>query len=224
MEGTADDFEAFVAARWSDLEAVALLATLDPGRARAVTGASLAAVRRDWAGAVDSGAPVAHCRTELLRHLARSAAGGPDGALGAGRAGTGSAPAATRSGLLGLAASADDQEHRVVVDALLDALTGLRADVRAAVAVGLVWDLEPVEYAQALHMTAARLTTDLAAARAQLVHAHRAGLAAAGRPPADRQVDADLAALVDAVLARRDDPPDAAALVLGHDRPLRRRA
>ncbi|MGL5927592.1 MAG: hypothetical protein ACRCY8_01525, partial [Dermatophilaceae bacterium] len=187
--------------------------------------ATLAAVHRDWADTVDSGAPVARCRVELLTRLGRLATprpGDPSDADHTAPATDHTAPATTvaRPDLLG---PSTDDEERVVADALLAALTALETDVRAAVAADLVWDLEPAEYAQAARMPSARLTDDLAAARAHLVRGHRAGLAAVGRPPADWRVDADLAALLNAVLARRADPPDAAALVLGHDRHLRRR-
>ncbi|MGL5927911.1 MAG: hypothetical protein ACRCY8_03145, partial [Dermatophilaceae bacterium] len=114
MRDAADDFGAFVAARWSDLEAVALLATLDLDLAREVTVATLAAVHRDWADTVDSGAPVARCRVELLTRLGRLATprpGDPSDADRMAPATDHTAPATTvaRPDLLG--PSTDDEER-----------------------------------------------------------------------------------------------------------------
>ncbi|MBD3785096.1 MAG: SigE family RNA polymerase sigma factor, partial [Micrococcales bacterium] len=64
-----DGFAEFVAARWPELEAVALVALLDAERAREVTTAALAALRGRWSGVVEEGAPTPAARRELVGRL-----------------------------------------------------------------------------------------------------------------------------------------------------------
>ncbi|MGB7817170.1 MAG: hypothetical protein WBL35_00325, partial [Ornithinibacter sp.] len=61
-----DDFAEFVAARWPDLEAVALVTTLEPRQARDATSAGLARLRADWDEVLEEGAPTLRARREVV--------------------------------------------------------------------------------------------------------------------------------------------------------------
>jgi hypothetical protein len=248
----ADDFDAFVAARWRELEPVALLATLDPIAARAATVAALMRLRRSWADVVDSGAPSARARIEVLRQVGdpghrsrrlpawrRTTAAGVGPApehstktAGAPPAGAGRPTGPTSPGPSGSDPSGGDHPvahpadavQDAIRNALLDALQTLTLTTRSALAAELLWDLSADDAAAALRMPPGELAADLADARRRLRAAHRSGRASAGLPPADRGLDSDLGELADALTDTLPDPPEPAALAAPHTRLLRRRA
>ncbi len=208
MTATVDeDFGAFVAARWPDLEAVALVGLLDPTTARAVTAAALAAVRSHWTRTLDSGSPTAEVRLALVERLA--AAPSPRGTT---------EPTGAPSRLLALAADPDSG----VPAALLEALAAQPPVVRALVAAGSLWELTADELDR-LAGAAGRGGVDLAPARRDLVAAHRQARAGDGSGPADHLLEADLASLTHRLAAAQPDPPDPTSLVEERVRRVRRR-
>lgn len=168
-----DDFDQFMAARWSGLEAVALVATLDPVAARVATTAALATLAVRWPAALEDGAPTAAARRELLTRL-----------------GSWSAPRPIRTE--GLVTEDPDD---AVSTALLAALAEEEPLVRAAVAATSTWDAAVAEVAALSERDAQNLTAQVADARARLLLAHRAALAANGLSPADHRLDDDVATL-----------------------------
>ncbi len=197
-----DDFAHFMAARWPGLEAVALVATLDPVAAREATTAALASLAARWPAALDDGAPTAAARRELLTRL-----------------GSRSAPGPPRVKDL-IAADPDDS----VPAALLGALAGEEALVRAALAATMTWEA-PVEEVAALAGRGGRdLSGQVETARGRILFAHRGALAADGLPPADHRLDDDLAALLSRLVATTPEPPDPAALVAERSGRARRRS
>jgi hypothetical protein len=205
-----EDFGGFVAARWPDLEAVALVATLDPGAAREATAAALADLRSRWAATLEEGAPTTAARRALLDALRPARAP---------RAGDGPPPAAAAASL-----------HLVVADptssvpeALLDALAGLPAPVRALLAAGPLWEVTDGELLGLVGPDGPG-AGDLDAGRARLLAAHREARAVDGLPPADDLLDDDLAALVHRLATVQPEPPDPAGLVVERARRVRRRA
>ena len=73
-----DDFREFVAARWPELESVALVVLLDPERARSVTADALATMNRRWHDTLDAGRPGEQARAAVLRGALTAAAPGQD--------------------------------------------------------------------------------------------------------------------------------------------------
>ena len=77
-----DDFREFVAARWPDLDGVALVVTLDPAAATRLTTDALATLHRHWGEALEDGLPGEQARRAVLRAAvaaaARSDARAPD--------------------------------------------------------------------------------------------------------------------------------------------------
>ncbi|MBT9273883.1 hypothetical protein KMZ32_07340 [Phycicoccus sp. MAQZ13P-2] len=214
-----DGFEGFVAARWPALEAVALAATLDPDRARAVTASTVAALHGRWSDVVEEGAPTAAARTELLARMRTL-----------GEAGGTAVPERLRDGVRDPSAPDDP-----VPGALLAALAHEPVPVRAALAAGPLWELTDEEVDRLVPnrgglgragLGRARGADDdtLAAARHRLLEGHRGALAAAGAAPADHRLDIDLADLLDRLAATLPDPPDPADLVRARERGVRRRS
>lgn len=212
-----DDFAGFVAARWPDLEAVAIAATLAPRLARELTTSALASLGERWVATVDEGAPTRAARVELLRRIARL---GPDAAPPPDALGV---PAPTTPALI---PGDVDEPASAVPAALLAALRGEEPLVRAALAAGAVWgspEDEVAGLAQAAGLPVARLTGGLRDARGRFLAAHREALAADGLSPADWRLERDVADVVDALAAAQPDPPDPAALVADRARRVRRR-
>lgn len=193
----------FVTARWSELEAVALLATLDPVGARETTAAALTAVRNRWAEVLEEGRPTATARDELLARLARS------GARPRPRREP-PAPTPVPEVLRTAAVDPADPDDPVPLS-LLAALARETPGARAVLAAGVAWDDD----------TQARPPDDV---RARLLDAHRSARAAAGLPSDDRLLGPDLVALVERLARTQPDPPDPAVLVEDRVRGMRRRS
>ncbi|NHA66650.1 hypothetical protein [Phycicoccus flavus] len=208
----AEEFGGFVAARWPEVEAVALAATLDPAAARETTTAAFATLHAGWAEANESGAPTAAVRRALLAELA---------------------PRRRRRSPDPLPAGADpvDPEVRAAVgapeggveQALLDALARETVAVRAAGAAALLWDLPAGGLESLLGPSRDGLLADVGASRGRLLEAHRAGRVAEGLGPADDRLDTDLADVLHRVADVAGPVPDPEALVRLRTRRLRRR-
>ena len=211
------DFRDFVAVRWPDLEAVALLVTLDGDTARLVTTESLQRVHRGWREAVDDGRPGELAQRDVLT-----------AAVAAARAAASESPSGAP------ASSAADDHARyddegaapgdLVTDALVDALRAAAPLERAVLAARTVWGLEPDEVAGLLGMPSARVRDAATGLRAGLARAHAAARSAQGLGPADWAVERDLDEAIAAVLAGQHDPPDPVALVEDLRRSTRRRS
>lgn len=199
------DFRDFVAVRWPDLEAVALLVTLDDDTARRVTTESLQRVHRGWREALDDGRPGELAQRDVL--TAAVAAVREVASEGPSVAPAPSAPDCAR----------DDDEGAapgdLVTDALVDVLRAAAPLERAVLAGRTVWGLEPDEVAGLLGMPSARARDAATGLRAGLARAHAAARGAHGLGPADWAVERDLDEAIAAVLAGQHDPPDPAALV-----------
>ncbi len=215
-----DDFGGFVAARWPDLEAVALVAAPDPAAARELTTRALAAVGGRWDEVLDEGAPTRAAQAALLRDIARSAR--PRRLPGPADRGPGPAdgPSPRPDGSSPWTAEDDD----VVGRELLATLAGEPPLVRARLAAGVLWECDDAETADLAGVGTAPAEADLAAARGRLLAAHRRALATEGLSPADWRVDRDLADALGSLSAGRPDPPDPAGLVSGRARTVRRRS
>ncbi|NHA66649.1 thioesterase domain-containing protein [Phycicoccus flavus] len=210
-----DDFAGFVAARWPEVEAVALLATLDADAARDLTTAAFADLRAGWSDALASGAPTAAVRRALLVRLPAGEPGSvePVGPVAAGPDPADLVTGAVRSGV-------DDEVAR----ALLTALTREDPVVRAALAADAVWLVSPAELAALLGRDGVALEAATAAARDRVRRAHAEGRRAAGLAPDDGRADADLTELLRTAADSRPGPPDPAALVAERVRGTRRRS
>lgn len=216
-----EEFGGFAVARWPDLEAVALLATLDRASARDLTADTLRAVRADWPALAAEGAPGRRARAELLARVARLR---PDRRP----------PHPTPEAAADAVPLADDDARAgwqqagtlepAVRRALLGALAGAGPLARAAVAARSAWEAGPGEVADLAGVAPDRLASELEPLESALVAAHRAGLAAADRQPADWRLDGDLADLVAELAAGQPAPPDHEALVGARATAVRRRA
>ena len=207
-----EDFGGFVAARWPGLEAVALVATLDPEAAGRVTAAALAALRTRWAATLEAGAPTATARRALLERLdpGRRRPRSPE---------HDDLPADDRAAALrSLVADTDSSVPAALLDALVDA--GPLA--RAALAAEVVWEL-PADEVASLTADPAVTAAAVAQARPRVLAAHREARAADGLAPADHRVADDLADLVERLGAAQPAPPDPAGLVSERARRIRRR-
>ncbi len=204
-----EDFGGFVAARWGDLEAVALVTTLDPAAAREVTTVALAALRPRWDTLLEEGAPTTAARVALLERLAPS----PRHPRAEGDAASPPADA-----LWAVVSDADD----AVAAALLRALAGEEPLVRCALAAEVVWDCPPAETGRLLGRAAVAEAVE--AARDRFAEVHRAARASDGLGPADHRLDGDLEDLVHRLGAVQPEPPDAGSLVGERARRVRRRA
>jgi hypothetical protein len=194
VSAAGEDFEGFAAARWRDLEAVALLATLDPDAARAATAAALADLRSGWAEALEDGAPTAAVRRLLLARVPR-----------------------------GEAPSALAPVGEPVPDALLGALAAEAPLVRTALAAGVAWDAEPSVVASLVGRAGSGLPPAVEAARGRVLVAHRDALAADGLAAADHRLDDDLAGLLGTLVERQPPPPDPGDLAASGGGRVRRR-
>ncbi|MBM6401506.1 hypothetical protein [Phycicoccus sonneratiae] len=197
---SAPGFRDFAEARWPDLEAVALVTTLDPVGARSATARALAALAGRWGTVVEEGRPTAEAQTALLALLARPLPASPD-------------PVAVRAVLDG------PGDH--VPLALLDRVLAEEPAVRADLAAEAVWAWAPGAGARALGLPDA--DPALAGARARLVEAHRAARAADGLAPADEEVVADLCGLADRLAAAQPPAPDPDSLAAAVGPGARRR-
>ncbi len=205
-----DDFGEFVTARWRDLEAVALLATLDREAARATTCAALAALWGRWNEVRAEASPTSTARVELVRRLGRQQTG---------EVGVGSRPIA----LAGEPPPSVTQPGSGVPAALLRHLAHEDTEARILLAAEVVWGLFPDEVAAVRGMPTAQVRSTLTGVRERLLDAHRAARAVDGLAPLDAALDAELADLAEALLSDGADVPDPSALVGPRARALRRR-
>jgi hypothetical protein len=217
----ADDFAGFVAARWPELEVVALVATLDAESARALVTEALARLRAHWGEAVEQGAPTAAARAELLARIVALPSSPPH------RPREGSRPEATAvddvTRLLGAGADGRPGADSPVPAALLAALAAEPPPVRALLAATSAWDIPLSGLAPLLGRQGAGGLQAVPEARERLLLAHRAARAADGLAPADHHLDDDVATVVERLGAGLTEPPDPAALVAERAGGLRRR-
>lgn len=209
-----DDVREFVAARWPDLEAVALAVVLDPVAARRLTTDTLVGIARHWDDAVEDGRPGERARATLLRAAL----------AGAGRSRPPEAadpPAAVPSAVPWDDAPRADDE---AVDALAAALRGSSPLERAVVAADRVWDAGPDELARLLDRPAGPLHEAASGVRARLGTAHDAARRSAGLQPARWALDHDTADALDLLLDGQEEPPDPAGLVSAGTSRLHRRS
>ena len=209
-----EDFRDFVVARWSELEPVARLVTLDGPTARRVTTDALADLHGQWGALLDEGVPGATARRRVL-----TAASPATRHRTAGSPGDDHGPAQPAD--LHPAGDADD----AVVAALLAVVRGATPLERAALAGATVWGLDPGRVADLLEMPPATVVDADLAVRRRLLEAHTTpGRAAAGWEPAEWALDRDIEDTLDLLLADHTDPPDAVALVGERHRQVRRRS
>ncbi|WP_345207705.1 hypothetical protein [Fodinibacter luteus] len=211
-----DDFREFVAARWPDLEAVALLVTLDAPAARRITTDALARLHQRWRATVDEGRPGELARRAVLT-AATSATRDTAAASSPPSPSPGPAPAASWDD------PDDDDVADPVVAALATALHGATPVQRAVLAGRAVWDLEPDEVAALLGMPSAAVRAEVAALRDRLARAHDEARREEGLSPAPWALDPDVDDAVAMLLRGQGDPPDPAALVADRSRAVRRR-
>ncbi len=204
-----EDFADFVAARWPDLEAVALITTLDPHRARDATTAGLARLRADWAEVLEEGAPTLRARREVVARSLVSGAG-----TDRGRDSSGGGLPRPGTGPVGVAAAPrDDLPSDAVADALWSALVGATPVERAVLACRSVWDLDVAEAAHLMAVPLAEVEEHDHTLQDRLATAHAAGRVEGGQGAAPWLLTDDLSALMDLLLDGQPDPPDPAALV-----------
>ena len=201
-----DDFARFVAARWSDLEPVAHLVTLDRGSARSITVDVLADLRAEWREVVEDGAPAAEARRSVMAAALSEATRHPRPSAGVPVAGP------------------DAAEAEACIAVLVPVLRAASPLERAVVATSLMWGTAPEETAvlAGVPATAARAAED--AVRARLLTAHTSARVDQGGMPAEWRLERDLSDAVDLLLADHDDPPDPAELVGSRSVQLRRRS
>ena len=221
-----EDFRDFVAVRWPDLEAVALLVTLDEDTARRVTRDSLRKVHRRWREALSEGRPGRLAERDVLT-AALAAARRVEPEIRTAATLSGVADAAQPGGPAGadpLALEAHSPSQHAVADALLDVLRSATPLERAVLAARSTWGLEPDEVAGRLGMPSATVRDAASGLRARLGRAHAAARTAQGLPPAEWAVERDVEDAVGTLLAAHRDPPDPAALVDAGDTSPRRRS
>ncbi|MGG5260253.1 hypothetical protein [Phycicoccus avicenniae] len=210
-----DGFDDFVAARWEQLESVALVATLDPARARGITTDALVAVGGRWGDLVEDGRPGEAARRDLLERLVGGRARGHDGTPG-----TTVSPAV-------LEAAAGDPVHEALVEALVEALADLDEPVRALLAAEAVWGVDAgalLRQATGLRPTErTRIATSTAAAREHLRETHRAALVREGHRPDTRELEPELRALAENLCAATGPAPHPDVLVASSTARVRRR-
>lgn len=196
--GGGDDARArwpeFVAARWSSVEAVALVATLDPPAARRLTVEAFRDVHRGWARIHDDGSPTAAVRSALLGRVA-------------------TLPAVREHALDPSLVDPVTDDDTAVPGGLLDALTHETPLARAATGAGLFWDVGADDVVALLPRRAATALAGSGPVRERLLAAHRAALAADGLGPQDHRLDDDLADLLRRVADTAAEPSDPAGTV-----------
>jgi hypothetical protein len=202
-----DDFGRFVAARWSDLEPVAHLVTLDRASARRITVDALADLGAEWRDLVDEGSPAAAARRSVMSASLLHATRRPRSPAGA-------------PGVETIDAATSD----ACVAALLPVLRSATPVERAVLAARASWGLTQDETAGLLVMPPgpARATED--AVRSRLLAAHTAARVREGAMPAEWRFERDLLDAVDLLLGDQDDPPDPAELVGSRRGQVRRRS
>ncbi|MBM6401507.1 hypothetical protein [Phycicoccus sonneratiae] len=210
-----EDFGGFVVARWGDLEAVALVTTLDPVTAREATTAALATLGPRWAATLEEGSPTTAARRALLERLVPARRARP-GRPVPGATPPGPAPALAAPGAFG---TPDDD---AVPAALLRALTAEEPLVRCALAAEVVWDTPPPETGRLLGRP--DVEDAVASARERLLAVHRGARADDGLGPADHLLEADLVDLVHRLTTTQPEPPDPDSLVGERVRRVRRRS
>ncbi|WP_392544181.1 hypothetical protein [Oryzobacter telluris] len=221
MSTTVDeDFRAFVVARWSDLEAVAMVVVLDGDLARRTTTDALAGLSRQWREAVEDGRPGEQARRAVLTSAVAAARGGRQRGSGGRRPGA-VEPAPVRDPF---ADSGDPRGagHDEVVLALLRPLAEADPLDRALVAARYLWDCGPGEVAALLALPPAELARRDTALHDRLRAAHESARVAAGFDGGgwfERDLDDALTAL----LRGQGDPPDPAGLVARRSGTVRRR-
>ncbi|HSF98955.1 MAG TPA: hypothetical protein VLA55_09700 [Ornithinibacter sp.] len=211
-----DDFREFVAARWPELESVALVVLLDTGRARAVTADVLAAMSRRWQDTVDAGRPGEQARRAVLR-----------GAVTAAPTTSGAGPTKWSTPAHGdwdLNPADPANPADPVVAALGDAIRSAPPIERAVLAGHHLWGCGPDEVAHLLDLPGGSVGEHAASLDSRLTAAHDAARATSGLEPSPWSLDRDAAAAVDEILRGLSDPPDPAALVADRAGGLRRRA
>ena len=239
-----DDFREFVAARWPDLEAVALLVTLDTEVARRVTTDALADLHHQWREALEEGRPGEVARRSVLTASVSATVGGraraptdrrapppaaadptsdpasePEGPAAGPAPDTASSPGGTPVVTPAWDEPSDDPVH----SALADALRAASPVQRAVVAGHAIWGAEADEVADLLGMPAAEVRAQAAALRDRLGTAHDRAREAEGLFPAPWSLDRDVDDAVAELLRDHGDPPDPAALVADRSRRVRRR-
>ncbi len=215
-----DDFTAFVAARWPELEGLALVTTLVPADAREATTHALGRLRSEWSDALDDGSPTLRARRAVLgRSLHVAGSAGHRGPTYAPPRPGALRPNGYDQGDLGGRMELD----ATVADALWQCLVRATPPERAVLACLLVGDLDLGESAHLLGMPVAEVEGHDRSLRGRLETAHEAGRAATGAPPAEWLLQDDLVALVDSLIEESPDPPDPAGLVAAEATGVRRR-
>jgi hypothetical protein len=209
-----DDFAGFVAARWTDLVAVAGVACLEPQTAFAVTADSLAALRRRWPQALEDGAPTREARAELLRGVTRLTV----------RSDGGRAADAHRTAAAVRLDGWSGTDGPDVAEVLLDALRQESPLLRSALAASVVWGLDDAETAALIAGPADRLGAEVSASRARLAAAHRAALERQGVVPSEQRFARDLERVVHEIAAVQPGPPDPGELARSPGRGVTRRS
>lgn len=214
-----DDFAAFVAARWAELEALALVTTLDPITARDATTHALGRLRGGWADAVDDGTPTLQTRRAVLERSLQ-VAGSADG--------RGAGPSRPRPGssdpdLIGFGGGVGPERDEAVADALWHCLARATASERAVLACAVVCDLDTGETAHLLGMPLSDIEGHDRSLRSRLAAAHDSGREGSGQARAEWLLQDDLRSLVDDLIEDAPDPPDPAGLVAAEAAGVRRR-
>ena len=186
------DFEAFVTARFAELDAVAAVTTAEPVAAAELTAGGLAAVADRWAELTAAGTPASAARTIVLTR-----------SLTASRS---SAPAVVSNRLTG----DDGGDGPATRSALAAVLLAAPATARAAVAVAHFWDETPALVAACARVDTDDVVAELDALTRALASAHATAL---GRS-ADELEWALPAAVADALEHLADTPPVSDPLAL----------
>jgi DNA-directed RNA polymerase specialized sigma24 family protein len=201
-----DDFREFVAARWPELESLALVVILDPGRARALTADALAGLSRQWQDTVDAGRPGEQARRAVLQAAVTAAS-----------------PGVPRASAEPVSPADPVDAVDPVVAALVDAIRTAPPIERAVLAGSVLWGCGPDEVAHLLDRDRGTVAEHAAALETRLTAAHDAARAAAGQEPAPWSREHDVAEALDEILRGLSDPPDPAGLVADRATGLRRR-